>query len=153
MTMRLKDKIILVTGSTTGIGEGIARRFVAEGAKVILHGLEPELGERVLADLKPNAILHCNDLSQSEAAQELIDVALKHFGRLDGIVNNAATTRRSTLEQTDAATFDFIINLNLRAPLLLIRAALPHLKAWRGSVLNIGSVNAYCGAANLLPYS
>ena len=151
--MRLKDKIILVTGSTTGIGEGIARRFVAEGAQVVIHGLERELGERVLAELKPNAVLHCNDLSKAEAAAELIDVTVKHFGRLDGIVNNAATTRRATLEQTDAATFDFIINLNLRAPLLLIRAALSHLKASHGSVLNIGSVNAYCGAANLLPYS
>src|SRR6185369_10302546 len=51
------------------------------------------------------------------------------------------------------AMFDWIIHLNLRAPLLLIRAALPHLLKSRGSVLNIGSVNAYCGAANLMPYS
>src|SRR2546421_10649135 len=101
--MRLKDKIILITGSTTGIGEGIARRFVAEGAKIMLHGLEHSLGEKVLEDLDKNAHLHCNDLSQAEAAQELIDATIKHFGRLDGIVNNAATTRRATLEESDAA--------------------------------------------------
>ncbi len=152
-TMRLKDKIILITGSTTGIGEATARRFVAEGAKVILHGLEPALGEKVLADLGPAAFLHCSDLGQPAAAQELIDASIKHFGRLDGIVNNAATTRRATLEETDAAMFDFVISINLRAPLLLIRAALPYLKAAKGSVLNIGSVNAYSGASNLLPYS
>jgi NAD(P)-dependent dehydrogenase (short-subunit alcohol dehydrogenase family) len=151
--MRLKDKVILITGSTSGIGEATARRFVAEGAKVILHGLEPEPGQRVLADLAPNAILHCNDLSKAESAQELIDAAIKDFGRLDGIVNNAAVSSRASLAQTDAAIFDFIINLNLRAPLLLIRAAMPHLLDSKGSVLNIGSVNAYCGAANLLPYS
>lgn len=151
--MRLKDKVILITGSTSGIGEATARRFVTEGAKVILHGLEPELGQRVLADLAPNAILHCSDLSRAPAAPELIDAAIRHFGRLDGIVNNAASTRRSTLDQTDAAAFDFIININLRAPLLLIRAAMPHLLASKGSVLNIGSVNAYSGAPNLLPYS
>jgi NAD(P)-dependent dehydrogenase (short-subunit alcohol dehydrogenase family) len=151
--MRLKDKVVIITGSTQGVGEATARRFVAEGAKVILHGLEPDLGQRVLADLKNSATLLINDLSKPESAQELVDLALKSFGRLDAIVNNAASTRRATLEQTDAPTFDFFIDLNLRAPLLLIRAALPHLLANQGSVLNIGSVNAYCGAANLLPYS
>src|SRR5437764_13121890 len=104
--MRLKDKIILVTGSTTGIGEGIARRFVAEGAKVVLHGLERDLGERVLADLRPSSVLCINDLAKPESAQELLDVALHSFsGSLDAIVNNAATTRRATLDQTDATTF------------------------------------------------
>jgi NAD(P)-dependent dehydrogenase (short-subunit alcohol dehydrogenase family) len=151
--MRLRDKVVIVTGSTQGVGEGIARRFVAEGAKVVLHGLERELGERILADLQPNAVLCVNDLSKPESAQELVDAAVKSFGGLHAIVNNAATTRRATLEQTDAATFDFFIDLNLRAPLLLIRAALPHLLAAQGSMLNIGSVNAYCGAPNLLPYS
>src|SRR3954468_20326120 len=90
--MRLRDKIIIVTGSTQGVGEGIARRFVAEGAKVVLHGLERELGERVLADLRPNAVLCPNDLSKPESAQELVDAALKSFGGLHAIVNNAATT-------------------------------------------------------------
>ena len=151
--MRLQDKVIIVTGSTQGVGEAIARRFVAEGAKVLLHGLERDLGERVLADLRPNAALVLNDLSTPDAPKELVDAALKHFGRLDGIVNNAATTRRATLEQTDPATFEFVMNVNLRAPLLLIRAAMPHLLQSRGVVLNIGSLNAYCGAANLLPYS
>jgi NAD(P)-dependent dehydrogenase (short-subunit alcohol dehydrogenase family) len=153
--MRLKDKVIIVTGSTQGVGEGIARRFVAEGAKVLLHGLERDLGERVLADLRPSAAVLCiNDLAKTESAQELVDVALHSFGgSLDAIVNNAATTRRATLDQTDAATFDSVISLNLRAPLLLIRAAMPHLLKSQGAVLNIGSVNAYCGAANLLPYS
>lgn len=151
--MRLRDKVVIVTGSTQGIGEAIARRFVAEGAKVVVHGLERELGERVAADLRPNAVFHASDLSKPEAAPELVDAALRAFGRIDALVNNAATTRRATLEQTDAATFDFFMDLNLRAPLLMIRAAMPHLLATKGSVLNVGSVNAYTGAANLLPYS
>src|SRR3954466_11981842 len=152
--MRLKDKVILVTGGTTGIGEAIARRFVAEGARVVVHGLEREAGERIAAELgRDRGVFHASDLSKPEAAPELVDVTVRAFGRVDGLVNNAASTRRATLEQTDAATFDFFMNLNLRAPLLLIRAALPHLLASKGSVLNIGSVNAYTGAANLLPYS
>jgi NAD(P)-dependent dehydrogenase (short-subunit alcohol dehydrogenase family) len=152
--MRLKDKVILVTGSTSGIGESIVRRCVAEGASVILHGLDRDLGERIVTDLGPDrAALHISDLAKPETAQELIDFAVGRFGRLDGLVNNAATVRRATLDQTDAATFDHFIAINLRAPLLLIRAAMPHLLKTRGAVLNIGSLNAYCGAANLLPYS
>jgi NAD(P)-dependent dehydrogenase (short-subunit alcohol dehydrogenase family) len=152
--MRLRDKVIIVTGSTQGVGEGIARRFVAEGASVLLHWLERDLGERVLADLGgERAALHVSDLTKAEAAEELVDVCVTRFGRVDGLVNNAAKPLRATLEETDAATFDSVIDLNLRAPLLLIRAALPHLRQSKGAVLNIGSVNAYCGAANLLPYS
>jgi NAD(P)-dependent dehydrogenase (short-subunit alcohol dehydrogenase family) len=151
--MRLAGKAIIVTGSTQGVGEALARRFVAEGARVLVHGLERDLGERVVAELGGSAVLHCNDLAKAESAAELVDVAVRTFGRLDGLVNNAARPLRATLEQTDAATFDLVMNINLRAPLLLIRAAMPHLLATKGAVLNIGSVNAYCGAANLLPYS
>src|SRR6266581_2043921 len=151
--MRLKDKIILVTGSTQGIGEAIARRCVAEGARVVIHGLEPLLGRQVAQSLTPNAALLCNDIALPQSPEQLINFAIETYGRLDGLVNNAATTARATIEETTAEVFDRIININLRAPLLLIRAAAPHLKKTRGAILNIGSVNAYSGAANLLPYS
>jgi len=151
--MRLKDKVVIVTGSTTGIGEATARRFVAEGAKVTVHGRDEERGRAIVKELGKNATLVLNDLVEPESADQLVQGTLKAFGRIDGIVNNAALPKRATLEQCDAATFDYIINLNLRAPLLLIRAAMPHLKKSEGAVLNIGSINAYCGAANLLPYS
>src|SRR5687768_4462706 len=123
--MRLRDKVILVTGSTTGVGEGIARRCVAEGAKVIIHGLERDLGERVTRELGSDAALLCNDLSGAEAAGELIRFAVTTFGRIDGLVNNAASVARANIETTMVESFDRIIALNLRAPLLLIQAALP----------------------------
>src|SRR3954471_2039996 len=151
--MRLKDKIIIITGSTQGIGEAIARRCVAEGAKVVIHGLEPLLGRQIADSLSPNAALLCNDIGLAQSADELVNFAIETYGKLDGLVNNAATTARSTIAETTAEIFDRIININLRAPMLLIRAAVPHLKKTRGSILNIGSVNAYSGAANLVPYS
>jgi NAD(P)-dependent dehydrogenase (short-subunit alcohol dehydrogenase family) len=151
--MRLRDKVIVVTGSTTGVGEGIARRCAAEGAKVVVHGLERDLGERVVRDLARSAALLCNDLTRVESARELIDFTLSTFGRIDGLVNNAASVARANLETTTPEFFDRIIALNLRAPLLLIQAALPYLTNSKGSVLNIGSVNAYSGEPNLLPYS
>src|SRR5689334_14525807 len=126
--MRLRDKCIIVTGSTTGIGEAMARRFVAEGARVLVHGLERELGEAVVRDLSPNAHLHIDDLADAQCAQRICDAAVRAFGRIDAIVNNAAWIIRSNLTTTDAALFDRAMAVNVRGPLLLVRAAIDHLK-------------------------
>jgi NAD(P)-dependent dehydrogenase (short-subunit alcohol dehydrogenase family) len=151
--MRLKDKVILVTGSTTGIGEAIARRAVAEGARVVIHGRDEERG-RALADEWPGrAALALADLADPAGPAKLIEAAIRSFGKLDALVNNAASVARSDLQSTDAAFFDKIMAVNVRAPLLLIQAAYQHLKASRGCVLNIGSINAYTGESNLLAYS
>jgi len=151
--MRLEGKVIIVTGSTSGIGEAIARRFVAEGARVLVHGLEEDLGEAVVRSLGKAAVLHVDDLERPEAPPRVIGAALDAFGQLDGLVNNAARVQRGTIETTDAAAFDGVIAVNVRAPLLLIRAALPALSRARGAVLNIGSVNAYCGEPTFVAYS
>jgi NAD(P)-dependent dehydrogenase (short-subunit alcohol dehydrogenase family) len=151
--MRLKDKVILVTGSTTGIGEAIARRAVAEGAHVVVHGRDKDRGQALVAELSGQAALHVDDIADPAAPARMVDAAVKAFGKLDALVNNAASVVRSNLSNTDAALFDRIMTINVRAPLLLIQAALPHLKATKGCVLNIGSVNGYCGEANLLAYS
>src|SRR6478609_8223772 len=134
--MRLNDKIILVTGSTTGVGEAMVRRFVAEGAKVIVHGLERDLGQKVVETLGlENAALHIDDLSDPEAPARLVRAALWAYNRLDAVVNNAAWIVRSNIETTDAALFDRCMAINLRAPMLLVQSALPHLKAAQGAVL------------------
>src|SRR5215213_4490707 len=152
--MRLSGKAIIITGSTTGIGEAMARRFVAEGAKVLVHGLERDLGQRVVADLgMENVALHVDDLADAAAPGRIVQAALWAFERLDAIVNNAAWIVRSNIETTDAALFDRCMAVNVRAPLLLFKAALPHLKTTQGCVLNIGSINGYCGEANQLAYS
>ena len=131
----------------------MARRFLAEGARVLVHGLERDLGESVVKDLGSSAALHIDDLSSPEAPKRLAHAAIRAFGQIDGIVNNAAWIVRSNIHTTDASLFDRCMAINVRAPLLLIQAALPHLKSSQGSVLNIGSVNAYCGEANQLAYS
>jgi NAD(P)-dependent dehydrogenase (short-subunit alcohol dehydrogenase family) len=151
--MRLNDKTILVTGSTTGIGEAIARRAVAEGAQVLIHGRDEKRGKVLVAELGSRAALHIDDIADPAAPRRIVAAAIDAFGKLDALVNNAASVQRSNLANTDAALFDKIIAINLRAPLLLIQAAVPYLKQTRGCVLNIGSVNGHCGEANLLAYS
>ncbi|RRB07632.1 SDR family NAD(P)-dependent oxidoreductase [Larkinella rosea] len=152
--MRLEQKVIIVTGSCTGIGKAIAKRCVAEGARVVIHGLEPELGQEVVDELgTANAVLHIEDLAVEGVAQRLVDRAVQSFGRLDAVVNNAALVASSNIHTTDLAFFRHILEVNTLAPFALIQAALPFLKENRGCVLNIGSVNGWSGEPDLMAYS
>ena len=156
MTNRLKDKVALVTGSTTGIGEALARRFASEGAKVMVHGLSKSEAEGVVQAIRQQggeAASIIEDLADPKACKRLVDTVLEQFHRLDILVNNAALMTRSDLESTTADVFDQTIAVNLRAPLLLIQAAHASLQQSRGVVLNIGSVNGYCGEKNQLAYA
>ncbi|MFT6178082.1 MAG: NAD(P)-dependent dehydrogenase (short-subunit alcohol dehydrogenase family) [Akkermansiaceae bacterium] len=152
--MRLQDQVILITGSTTGIGAAMARLFVAEGAKVILHGRNLERANALREEIGlVNTDFIQGDLQNPEAPAQIAKDALACFGRIDGLVNNAAFTTRAHLADTDVAFFDRIISVNLRAPLQLIRALMPALEKSEGCVVNIGSVLAHCGQANMLAYS
>ncbi len=152
--MGLEGKVVIVTGSATGIGRAIAVRAAAAGGRVVVHGLESDLVPRVVAEIGPDrAVGHVEELTHPGCPERLVAAAVTAFGRLDAVVNNAAVITRGTIHTTDAAAFDRTLAVNTLAPLLLIRAALPHLRAARGCVLNIGSVNAWCGEPELLPYS
>jgi NAD(P)-dependent dehydrogenase (short-subunit alcohol dehydrogenase family) len=152
--MRLQNKVIIVTGSTTGIGKAIAIRCVEEGAKVIIHGLEEAWGLELIETLgEANAVLHIEDLGNDGVSERLVSLAIGRFGKLDAVVNNAAIVSSSNIETTNKTFLQRLIDVNTIAPLLLIKAALPYLTKEHGSVLNIGSVNAYSGEPNLLAYS
>ncbi len=151
--MSLSEKAIIITGSTTGIGRAIAEQCVAHGASVLIHGRNESRGKTMCEELGANASLHLDDLSDPNAAERLISAAISRFGRLDGIVNNAAAVVRSDITSTTPELFDQVMTINARAPLLLAQAGLEHLAKTRGCILNIGSLNAYCGEKNLLAYS
>jgi NAD(P)-dependent dehydrogenase (short-subunit alcohol dehydrogenase family) len=150
--MMLKDKAILITGSSTGIGRAIAEACIREGAKVMIHGLD-EAETKTTAEKLGQPHLSA-DLAKPESADVLINTTVKAFGKINGLVNNAALITRADLTETDAAFFDLIMAINVRSALLLTRAALPHFrKQGKGVVLNIGSLNAYCGEPRLLAYA
>jgi NAD(P)-dependent dehydrogenase (short-subunit alcohol dehydrogenase family) len=155
--MRLKNKVILVTGSTTGIGEGMVRIFGAEGAIVIVQGTREKAAQDLVSELKTKKIeasYIIGALDDPLTPGKIIRHVIAQHGRIDGLVNNAAIMTRSDLETTDPNVFDRTIAINLRAPLLLIQAALPFFrKQGGGRVLNIGSLNGYCGEKNQLAYS
>lgn len=152
--MRLKNKSVIVTGSTIGIGRAIAIRCAAEGAGVVVTGLEQQEGEEVVAAIGADkSILIIGDITDPAIPQKLVDAAVQKFGKVDAVVNNAAWITSSDIHTTDADFLRKVLDINLVAPLSLIRAALPRLSESKGAVVNIGSVNAHCGEPNLLAYS
>lgn len=151
---RLNQKVILVTGSTTGIGEGMVRLFASQGAKVMIHGLERDMAEKLASELGGDAAFAVGALEDAGIPEELIAKTVARFGRIDCLVNNAAIMTRGGIEETSAEAFDCTVAVNLKAPFFLIRAALPHFRRQGGGrILNIGSVNAYCGERTMCVYS
>jgi NAD(P)-dependent dehydrogenase (short-subunit alcohol dehydrogenase family) len=161
MSGRYDGKVALVTGSTKGIGEGIARRLASEGARVTICGRNEVAGARLVVELggPERALFVAADLGREADCRAVVDLTVEQWGRLDVLVNNAASVKRGNLENTTADEFDAMMALNLRAPFLLMQQALPTFKRQfereqaGGVVVNICSVNATIGAPQLMAYS
>ncbi len=152
--MRLENKVILVTGGYTGIGKAIARRCIEEGAKLVINGLMEEKGEALIGELgSDKAVRLTVDITDADAPEQLVRKALTTYGKLDAVVNNAAIIASSNIKTTTMEFFKRMLAVNTLAPFAIIQAALPHLAKTQGCVLNIGSINAWSGEPNLLPYS
>ncbi len=151
--MTLDGKVIIITGSTTGIGEAIARLCIQRGGRVMIHGRHRERAAQLAAELGPAATYCVDDLADPAAPKRIVDATIERFGQLDGLINNAAAIMRSDLATTDETLFDRVMAVNARAPLLMVRVAIAHLKRARGSVVGIGSINAYTGEPRQLAYA
>lgn len=155
MTYPLENKTIIVTGSSSGIGFAIAEAAYAAGANVMLHGTrEDELEARADA-LGSRAQWVAADLADADCATQIADATRKAFGPIDGLVNNAGVFPRSTIESDVMEQFDWVFHINARAPVMLAQELVRDCRAngCGGSIVNIGSINAWCGADMLLIYS
>lgn len=159
MHRSLDGRVAVVTGSTRGIGAGIARKFGENGARVVVHGLAKQKreGMKVASAIRASgseALLVVGDLKDEAHCRKVVRRAVKKFGRLDILVNNAGVVHRGNIENTPVALWDEILATNLRAPFVLCQEAVKYMKEPRsGCIINIGSVNAYVGLRKLLPYS
>jgi NAD(P)-dependent dehydrogenase (short-subunit alcohol dehydrogenase family) len=153
----LQDKIALVTGSTSGIGRGIAAHFAALGAHVIVHGPDAassNAGADALRALGHDVDAVAGDLTSVEACREVVRSVVARRGAIDILVNNAGNTARGSLEDSTVEFWDTMMAVNLRAPFICLQEAVRSMKArGGGSIVNIGSINAYVGLPNLGPYS
>ena len=136
--MRLKDKIAIVTGAASGFGEGIAKRFAAEGAKLVVNDIDVANGDRVAREIVAaggSARFCAGDVSKDADVARLVAAALAEFGDLDIIVNNAGTTHRNQpmLDVTEDE-FDRIYRVNVKSLYLTAKHAVPHFRKKRGGV-------------------
>ena len=124
--MRLQDKVAIVTGAGSGFGEGIARRFAAEGARVIVADINREGAERVAADIGEAAKVVIADVSKSNDVAAMVKAATEHFGGLDIVVNNAGYTHRNgPMLGVDEETFDRVFAVNVKSIYLAAQHAIP----------------------------
>jgi short-subunit dehydrogenase len=142
MAERFPGKVVVITGASAGIGAAAARRFVAEGARVVLaargvselEGLAHELGGT-------RALAVPTDVSDAAAAKALLERAEAAFGAINVLVNNAGYNRRGAVEHVPAEDLARIVDVNLRAPIVLTRLAIPYLRrAGGGAIVNVASI-------------
>ncbi len=154
--MRLKDKVAIVTGSSKGVGEGIARVFSREGANVVVVCRTEDAGKKMAEELgasEGRAIFVRTDVTSSESIQNMINTTIKTFGKLDILVNNAGYHISKNVEQTSEQEWKFIINTNLRSTFLCSKYAIPHLRKTKGNIINISSMVGLVGQPNAGAYS
>ena len=142
--MDLKGKVALITGGGTGLGAEFARRFTAEGAKVVITGRRKELLDKVAADLPAGAVLvFPGDVSKLENAQAMVDATVKFGGKIDVLVNNAGIDPAGSVVDVPVEQWQKVIEINLTGPFLLMKAAIPQMiKQGGGSIINIASLAA-----------
>ena len=154
--MRLKDKVAIVTGSSKGIGEGIARVFFREGAKVVVVCRTEDAGKKMAEELglsDGRAIFVKTDVTKSKEIQDMIGTTVRTFGKLDILVNNAGYHLSKNVEETSEEEWEFIINTNLRSTFLCSKYAIPHLRKTKGNIINISSMVGLVGQPNAGAYS
>jgi NAD(P)-dependent dehydrogenase (short-subunit alcohol dehydrogenase family) len=153
----LRDRVVLVSGGTQGLGAGIARAVAREGAVVAVTGRRREPGEALVAELTEggtHALFVPTDVGDVAQAQASVTATITAFGRVDGLVNAAGLTTRGTLLGTTPELFDAHIAVNLKAPFFLMQTVVADLVSRNapGTIVNIISASEHAGQAYLAPY-
>ena len=146
---RFGGKVALITGTSGGIGAATARRLASEGAKVVLADINIEGAQKTADQVRAEggeALAHFLDLAEEESIKALIDAAIRTYGRIDVLFNNAAETRTATMvkdaaiEFMDADLWDSVFRINTRGTMLMIKHTLPHMvRQGGGSIINTSS--------------
>jgi len=156
----LKDKVIIITGAGKGIGEDTAKLCAKEGAKVVVSAHHLKDGERVVEEIRKEggeSIANETDVSKSSDVQKLVETTMRTYGRIDGLVNNAAlyggmevTTPFYTISEE---AWDWMFEVNVKGTFLCCRAVLPQMMAQgKGKIVNVASTTADMGVPFLLHY-
>ncbi len=140
----LENKVAIITGAVTGIGEAAAMLMSKHGAKVLVHGRDEARCRSTVEKLNEaggEADFAAADLMDEDAPRKLVARAVERWGRIDTVVNSAAMVCNKPIEQVVRKDWDDLLNVNLKTPFFLVQEALPWLKASRGSVIHVSSIN------------
>jgi len=153
----LANRVVVVTGSTSGIGEAVARRLATCGAAVVVNSARSVAAGRSLAEELPDALYVGGDIADPGTARALVQAVTDRWGRLDGLVNNAAVTTEVPLHDVDAVTlsdWERVLSVNVIGTFLVSQAALPLLRVSDdGWIINITSIAGVRQTGSSLPYA
>jgi len=155
--MKLKDKVAIVTGAAKGIGSGIARVFVQEGAKVVLVDWDDKEGPKMAEELRKaggdTLFVKC-DVSKEEEVKKAIQATLDKYGRIDILVNDAGVGVYKSVLDTSSEEWDYCLGINLKGQFLFAKYAIPHMQAiGKGAIVNISSVHSFATVNEIAPYT
>ncbi|MDH3588405.1 MAG: SDR family oxidoreductase [Gammaproteobacteria bacterium] len=141
MSGQFQDKVVVITGASAGVGASAARQFAAEGAKLVLVARGQEAVEAIAYEFGDRGVAVPMDVADEPSCKEMLHRAERHFGAINVLVNNAGCNYRGPAETIEAAQLAQIVDVNLRAPIVLSRYAIEHFKrAGGGSIVNVASI-------------
>lgn len=154
--MKLNGKVAIVTGAAKGIGSGIARVFVQEGAKVVLVDWDDQEGPKMAEELQKlngDTIFVKCDVSKEEDVKKTIQATLDKYGRIDILVNNAGVGVYKSVLDTSSEDWDHCLGVNLKGTFFFAKYAIPHMqKVGKGAIVNISSVHSFATVNGVAPY-
>jgi NAD(P)-dependent dehydrogenase (short-subunit alcohol dehydrogenase family) len=152
--MDFKDKKVLITGASRGIGFATAREFVALGARVAVNGRSEQSVATAIAELDAGdrVVAALGDVGNVQGCESIVKTAVENLGGLDVLVNNAGVIFESSIEKSDEAVWDETLNINLKGAFFCSRAAVPSLRAAGGSIVNTASVAGLQGFEGVSVY-
>lgn len=141
LSQNIQDKVVVITGASSGLGEATARLLASEGAKVVLAARRSDRIQALAEELGENALAVPTDVTDLKQVQQLVDKAVEAFGRIDVMLNNAGLMPLAPLEELKTDEWNQMIDVNLKGVLNGIAAALPHMKQQKsGHFINVSSV-------------
>lgn len=152
----MKDKVIIITGGSSGIGKALAYEFGKNGSRIVITGRRQEELDKALQDFSASSIEALAiraDVTQPKDNQRMVELTLERFGRIDGLVNNAGISMRALFEEVDVEVIRKLMEINFFGVLYATKACLPEIIKNKGSIIGISSIAGYRGLPARTGYS
>ena len=152
----MKDKVVIITGGSSGIGKALANEFGRHGSKILITGRNAQDLNSAVAELQQNGITICGitaDVSKEEDNKNMAEEAVRRYGKIDVLINNAGISMRALFEEVDLSVIKMVMDINFYGTVYAIRSCLPEILKNKGSIVGISSIAGYRGLPGRSGYS